>query len=211
MWRWDDGTELYHHGIKGQKWGIRRFQYEDGSLTPEGRQRYGVETSRSVSNKPHSRTKASTSSKTSKRVERGSKYSDKSIGVGSATYNLSQNKSDINQYIYNLDRLYKYYKYDVDYEDLAKNPEQYVDDKRIAALVATGDLTKQDILKYLERIAWHIGAVAKEVQVDRTKDANELLEKRMDEEQNKLINVGRTRRNKKQGRTSLGYNNISKN
>lgn len=27
---------LMHHGIKGQKWGIRRFQNEDGSLTKEG-------------------------------------------------------------------------------------------------------------------------------------------------------------------------------
>ena len=35
-------NELYHWGIKGQKWGIRRFQNEDGSLTPEGRKRYGV-------------------------------------------------------------------------------------------------------------------------------------------------------------------------
>ena len=34
-------TYLMHHGIKGQKWGNRRFQYEDGSLTPEGRKRYG--------------------------------------------------------------------------------------------------------------------------------------------------------------------------
>ena len=33
--------ELYHHGIKGQRWGIRRFQNEDGSLTSEGRKRYG--------------------------------------------------------------------------------------------------------------------------------------------------------------------------
>lgn len=32
--------ELYHHGILGQKWGIRRFQNVDGSLTPAGRQRY---------------------------------------------------------------------------------------------------------------------------------------------------------------------------
>lgn len=31
---------LAHHGIKGQRWGVRRFQYEDGSLTPEGRARY---------------------------------------------------------------------------------------------------------------------------------------------------------------------------
>lgn len=33
---------LEHHGIKGQKWGQRRFQNSDGSLTAQGRQRYGV-------------------------------------------------------------------------------------------------------------------------------------------------------------------------
>ena len=31
---------LEHHGILGQKWGVRRYQNEDGSLTPEGRKRY---------------------------------------------------------------------------------------------------------------------------------------------------------------------------
>lgn len=34
-----DGV-LYHHGIPGQKWGIRRYQNPDGSLTPAGRERY---------------------------------------------------------------------------------------------------------------------------------------------------------------------------
>lgn len=33
-------SELYHHGIKGQKWGIRRFQNPDGTLTEAGRDRY---------------------------------------------------------------------------------------------------------------------------------------------------------------------------
>lgn len=32
--------ELYHHGILGQKWGIRRFQNLDGTLTEEGKLRY---------------------------------------------------------------------------------------------------------------------------------------------------------------------------
>lgn len=36
-------NSLAHHGIKGQRWGIRRFQNEDGSLTPEGRARYDVD------------------------------------------------------------------------------------------------------------------------------------------------------------------------
>lgn len=34
------GDELYHHGIKGQKWGVRRYQNEDGSLTEAGKKRY---------------------------------------------------------------------------------------------------------------------------------------------------------------------------
>ncbi len=33
-------NEIYHWGIKGQRWGLRRFQNEDGSLTPEGELRY---------------------------------------------------------------------------------------------------------------------------------------------------------------------------
>ena len=31
---------LYHHGIKGQKWGVRRYQNQDGSLTAAGKQKY---------------------------------------------------------------------------------------------------------------------------------------------------------------------------
>lgn len=38
----DNWTELYHHGIKGQKHGQRRYQNADGSLTPLGREHYGV-------------------------------------------------------------------------------------------------------------------------------------------------------------------------
>lgn len=35
--------ELYHHGVKGMKWGRRRFQNEDGSLTPAGKKRYDAD------------------------------------------------------------------------------------------------------------------------------------------------------------------------
>ena len=35
----DSGNYISHHGIKGQKWGIRRFQNRDGTRTPLGRKR----------------------------------------------------------------------------------------------------------------------------------------------------------------------------
>lgn len=36
-----ENTYLCHHGVKGQKWGVRRYQNKDGSLTDEGRRAYG--------------------------------------------------------------------------------------------------------------------------------------------------------------------------
>ena len=38
-----ESNELQHHGVKGQRWGVRRYQNKDGTLTKAGKRRYEKE------------------------------------------------------------------------------------------------------------------------------------------------------------------------
>lgn len=46
---------LAHYGVKGQKWGVRRYQNKDGSLTSKGKKRYRNEPNENYSNKQRDR------------------------------------------------------------------------------------------------------------------------------------------------------------
>ena len=48
MWSYNNTDELYHYGIPGMKWGVRRFQNKNGSLTPKGKKRYGEVTKKDL-------------------------------------------------------------------------------------------------------------------------------------------------------------------
>lgn len=62
----DEVDELYHHGIKGMKWGIRRFQTKDGALTKAGQKRYNKEMEKLKAKKKELRNEERTKNKMAK-------------------------------------------------------------------------------------------------------------------------------------------------
>ena len=89
-------SELYHHGIKGQKWGVRRFQDKTGSLTKAGEIRYAEESNKKIKVNPDGSRTIPTGF-TFNRV--GRKTMD--INKSGALY-VSYGKDDAARYIKNL-------------------------------------------------------------------------------------------------------------
>ena len=128
-------NELYHHGVKGMKWGVRRYQNADGSLTDVGQKRLSKSIIKDYKKTNHA---------TTDRI----RYKDRQVS------NLRKNISD-NDYneLRSLGKKYKSKSHDTDYYNLSDEAADAFDvyDKKVR------EVTDKLIGKYGNKtISWAI-------------------------------------------------------
>lgn len=108
-------SELKHHGIKGQKWGVRRFQNSDGSLTAAGRKRYSTDDYKNTldkvkqADKTLNTVKKSINEADAKSYEKKVKYelskmSDKELQQAVSRLNMEERYSQVMNQRYRLEQ-----------------------------------------------------------------------------------------------------------
>lgn len=160
MWTYISADELAHHGVKGQKWGIRRFQRKDGSLTPAGRKRY-------ADDGPDSKPEIKETFKSPGKDKGLSQMSDKELQATIKRYELERQYVD--QLLKREEQTKKWNEY---HPKKASLGEQVLNDVIMPGLKSAG---KDVVSNLLKEIPKKLG-----LEEEKTQDAYTLLKKKVD-------------------------------
>lgn len=128
MYTWTNGTELYHFGIKGQKWGVRRYQNEDGTLTAAGKARY-------------MNSDGSYNKRGQKRMDKFEKYRKRTSNK--LSNRIDADKRDAEMMRMHADNLKRFGEYSDEYQKYASETYGAVDDESSYAYSILGTIGNQ--------------------------------------------------------------------